>query len=297
MATIAGIQIPDDVYQSLLNAVQTEINMLKSNPAIALFCLSPGNLLICYDVALAMNIAVQKVQNVIQNAYQQLLQIEQQAKAQGEKLTQATMYVYGTNILPSFIKNIPVIGSWTYQQITNLELNALKAAVATFNSDTLPKVNNYLQQNGWQLKPLSVSYDSSKNAFVIQATYVELGSPEPFPWSIVIIIAILAVITFAIYVYWQTQIINYKIQQLKQQTTQIVAQNVSQLLQDCIQVTNNVAQCNQLVQSYLNGIQQLQYTLGGGQPPFQSTLQFVEDLAIIAVVAGLVIVILSNLKK
>jgi len=313
MVTVAGIQVPSDVYQSMLNVVNAEKQIAQSSPVFAFLCnplvqLGPnGTFPLCLSAAVAVEQAAEKVQSVLQQAYNQILQAEQQAKANGQTISSVPIKIYVPNVLALFIKStcsiIPnpisnAVCSWESQQITNLELSILQAGVQQFNSDTLQKVNNYLSQQGWQLQPVSISYDSSSDQFILSATYVETGSPLWPIWAILVLVAIVVIgAIIALYIVWQIVVINDQTKQKQIQYQQVVAQQSSSVFQNCVQVANNVAQCNQVLSTYLNGLQQLANTLGGGQPPYQATLQTIEDIAIIAVIAGLAVVILTNMKK
>ena len=288
MTYVAGIYVPDDVYSSLLSVIQTEQNALKSTP-IGFLCnpiiqaiLGPTNptFALCLSAEALISVATAKIASLVNQTEQQLVQTINQLQAQGEKVTSITFTIKGENTLAQIIKSMTVIpnpiSSWSISQITNLEMQALQAGVNQFNSTTLYKINQQLVPEGWQLNPISLSYDSSSNMFVITATYQKMHTPDPQAWMILVIVIILAIVALA-YI-----ITNYSIQTQKIQYQKTVAQNAYQLYQQCLQETNNNVQlCEQLLNNYLKGTQ------------LSTTSDILLGLGIAAALAGVGILVYS----
>jgi len=294
MTTIAGIEIPDAIYNSLTNVVQTEQSVLKSNPAIASLCnplfqafLPTGvGPLLCYDAKMLTSYLVQKLANMVTNTEQQVVQQEQQAQAQGQQVTGITFTFTGENFLALTLKSMTIIQNplenWTISQLTNLEMQALQAGVNQFNSTTLSTINQQLLPEGWALNPLSLSYNSNTDTFVITATYQKLHSPDPQAWMILAIIIILAVVALT-YI-----ITNYLIQTQNIQYQKTIAQNAYQLYEQCLQDTNNNIQlCQQLMNDYLKET----------QPSSSTTTDILIGIGIAASLVGLGILVYDYGKR
>jgi len=262
MTYVAGIYVPDDVYNSLVNVIATEKNTLMGsglsvlcNPIVqALLPPSSPILALCITTDALIQYLAQQVANMVQKTEQEVVQQINSLQAQGKKVTAITFTFKGENFIALVLKNTTLVQnpltSWLISQITNIELNALQSAVNQFNSTTLNTINQQLTPEGWQLNPISVSYDSNTDTFILTATYQKMHTPDPQAWMILVIVIILAVVAMT-YI-----ITNYLIQTETIQYQKQIAQNSYQLYQQCLQDTNNNVQlCQQLMNEYLQNTQ------------------------------------------
>lgn len=305
MATVAGYEVPDDIYQSMLNIVRTQKDIITSAniPGIGYICkpfawlgtwaalIMPRPLsAICATAETIIEAGYAKIISVIQQGMQKINEIEQQAKAKGEKEKSITVRYYTNNGL---LKWAEYIMTYVYTQLNqlspqqilynithplqspqqlaqeiakseqqaqqfviNLTQKILQSGTNLFNSDTLPKINARLNQIGWNLKPVTVNYDVNSNTVYVEATFEALGSPEipGYGW-IAIGIVILLIIVAATSPFWMSYLVTLQALQTEEKLPGIIAQGVNSVLNNCLKELNNVQFCENLSNEYLASVQ------------------------------------------
>jgi len=315
MTTVAGIQIPDNIYQSMVNVMQTQQNILKSAniPGLGTVCapfswlgplaplVAPQPLgVVCGTADAIIDAAYAQVMGLIQQGWQQITSIEEQAKANGEKVKSVTVRYYAKNSLLTWAETVmtevynilnqlspqqisyilthitSILNPQQYAQqqaqqifnsmvqaqqfIVNLVKQILQAGANAFNNDTLQQVNAQLNPIGWNLQPITVGYDDTNNVVYVEATFEEIGSPDLPVAAIAVGLIVLAIILAIAAIFWMNYNATIQTLNTEKQLPGIIAQSTNNVLNNCMQTINNVQICTNLANEYLSSVQNAENT-------------------------------------